>query len=202
MAQKEQINQHIYGRQAKLVPKLIINWLFPLLLYLLLRTFFSNDTMPLAIAGIIPAIWTIILYLWRRQINWIGVITIFGLFIAIVVSALSGGSSLPLKLYHPLIAGITGLILLISVVIKRPLLILLLKKFRVGDPERFNNPSINRKVTLVTGMFGSLLLADALIHTIMALTLTTGTYLFMSRIVMLVFLAVLYFSSKWVMRRM
>lgn len=54
----------------------------------------------------------------------IGVITIFGLFIAIVVSALSGGSPLPLKLYHPLIASIAGLILLISIVIKRPLLIL------------------------------------------------------------------------------
>ncbi len=201
MAQKEQINPHIYGMQAKLVKKLIINWLFPLLLYLLLRTFFSNDTIPLAIAGIIPAIWTIILWLWRRQINWIGLFAIIGLFIAIVVSALSGGSSLPLKLYHPLIAGIAGFIFLISVIIKRPLLTLLLRKFRVGDPERFNNPSINKKVTLVTGVIGAILLADALIHIIIALTLTTGTYLFMSRVVTIAFLVILYFASKWVMRR-
>lgn len=201
MFHQEQMNQHFHGMLKKLIPKLIVNWQVPLLVYMLLSNTFSNDTTALAVAGVIPALWTIVLWLWHRQVNWIGVITILGLSMAIAVSALSGGGSLPLKLYHPMIAGTAGLIFLISVVIRKPLMIVLLKRFKVGDPERFESPAINRKVTIVTAVFGSLLLLDAIIHAIMALTISTGTYLIMSRIVMIAMVAILFFASKWVMRR-
>lgn len=200
MTHKEQLNQHYHGMLKNLLPKVIINWLVPLLLYMLLHDTFSSDTADLAVAGVIPAIWTIVLWLLRRQINWIGVITILGLFVAIVVSELSGGGSLPLKLYHPIISGAVGLIFIISVVIRKPLMILLLKKFKVGDPERFSNPEVNRKVTIVTAMFGVVLLLDAMIHVIMALSISTGAYLIMSKIVTIIALVILFFTSKWVMR--
>jgi hypothetical protein len=201
MSNKVIMNQQKQGMLKTLIPKLIINWLVPLLLYMLLRNTFSNDTTALAVSGVIPAIWTIVLWLWHRQVNWIGVIAIVGLLIAIVFSALLGGGSLPLKLYHPVISGTVGLIFLISVVIRKPLMIVLLKKFKAGDPNRFSNPVINRKVTIVTAVFGSTLLLDALIHIMMALTLSTGIYLFMSRIVTIAMLVILFFTSKWVMRR-
>lgn len=195
------MNQHFNERLTGLFPKLIVNWLVPLLLYIIMRNIFSNDTIALAVAGAIPAIWTIILWMWSRKVNWIGVIAVLGLFIAMVVSALSGGASLPLKLYHPMIYGAVGLILLISVVIKKPLMIVLLKKFKVGDSERFSNPSINRKITISTAMLGTVLLLNAIIHIFIALTLSTGAYLIISRIITLVTVGTLFFASRLVMKR-
>lgn len=200
MSHDEQMYQYNHYMSKKLIPKLIVNLLVPLLAYMLLRNIFSNDTTALATAGAIPAVCTIVLWLWHRQVNWIGIIAILGLSIAIAVSALYGGSSLPLKIYHPIIAGAVGFIFLISVVIRKPLMIVLLKKFKVGDSERFSNPVVYRKVTIVTSVFGSILLLDTVIHIILALTISTGTYLIISRIIMIVIAAILFFASKWVMR--
>lgn len=201
MYNKEQMNHNLHGMLTKLIPKLIINWFIPLLLYMLLSNNFSNDATALAATGVIPAIWTIVLWLWRRQVNWIGVITILGLSIAIAVSVVLGGGSLPIKLYHPLISGALGLVFLVSVVIRKPLMIILLKKFGGGDPERFNNPVMNKKITIVTGVFGLVLLLHSIIHVIMALTLSTGIYLIMSKVGTIAMLVILFLTSKWVKGR-
>lgn len=142
-----------------------------------------------------------ILWAWRRRVDWIGVLGVLGFAGAFAVSALSGGSSLPLKIYRPVLTGTIGLVFLFSVVMKSPLLITLLWAFKHGDPERFSNPANHRKFTIFTAVFGFVFLVDAVVHIILALTLPTGTYLVMSRVVTWAGILVMVVSGKLIVRR-
>jgi hypothetical protein len=160
-----------------------------------------NDANALAISPAIPAMWTIVLWVIRRRVDWIGLLGMFGFAVALAVSVLSGEGSLPLKLYHPAVAGTTGILFLISVLLRKPLLITLLRTFKLGDPQRFNMPLVHKKFTIVTAVFGVVLLIDTVIQVFMALTLSTGTYLIASRAITLTMLAILFVIVRWSMRR-
>jgi len=92
-------------------------------------------------------------------------------------------------------------VFLISVVMRRPLLITLLRAFKHGDPERFSNPANHRKFTIFTAVFGFVFLVDAVVHIILALTLPTGTYLVMSRVVSLAIILAIVVSGRLIARR-
>jgi hypothetical protein len=68
LSHNKEISQFNNGISKRLITMIIINCLVPLLVYMLLRNVFTNDTTALAIAGAIPAIWTLFLWLWRRHI--------------------------------------------------------------------------------------------------------------------------------------
>jgi hypothetical protein len=174
---------HIHKPGRKLGISLVVNWLIPVVMFTVLRYFITNDTTTLALVVAIPAVRTIAVVVLRRRVDWIGVISVMGFAVALVVSVLSGGSSLPLKLYHPLLTGTLGLAFLISAVIKKPLLLTLLKFFKHSELELTNDPVFRKKITIMSVVVGLLLLADAVAHIIMALTLPTGTYLGMSKLV-------------------
>ncbi len=185
MLQTEEAKQRLRQMRIRLVQSLAINALIPLVLYLLLRPLFADDATPLAIAGLVPAMRTIALWVMRRRVEWIGVYAVLGFVIAVIISALSGGNSLLLKIHEELLAGAIGLILLISAIMKKPLLQPLFQIFTRSDLDRSSNPVSYKRIAVITALIGLMLLGNAVAHVILALTLPTATFLVMSRVVTL-----------------
>jgi len=177
--QIDQINQRRSDIRKGLILSLIINGILPTIVYVLSRPIVPNDAGALAIAGAIPAIRTITVLIWRRRVDWIGVFALLGFSIALAVSAFSDGGTLILKIHEQLLTGTIGLVLLISVAINKPLLRPLLVALRGNDFKNTNN----RRVVLLTTALGLVLLGDAAIHVILALNVSTVTYLATSRII-------------------
>lgn len=201
MSTIEKMNQGFHGARKKLFQSLAVDWLLPMVLVILLRGIFKSDTGALAIAGVIPVVRTIAIWIQRRRIDWIGILGALGFAMALFVTVLFGGSSLPLKLYHPVVTGIIGLAFLISAAVRRPLFIIILRVFKQGDQERFKSASSRKKFTIITAVFGLIFLVDAVIHIVMALTLPTVAFLAMSRVVTLICVMAIVVSGKLIKTR-
>lgn len=179
---------------------LITKWLVPWVLYLSVRNLIANDATSLAIVGVIPAVIAITQWVWNRRIDWISAVGTLSFAVALVVSTHSGGSSLPLKLYHPVMTGTLGLAFLISAAFRKPLLLTLVKVFKQGNIEQFNNPLRHKKITLITTVVGLVLLGDAGLHIFMAINLPTSTFLLLSRAVTIAMVAILV-GVRWIVQR-
>lgn len=177
--------------RKKLILELVINWLLPLGFYWLMRSFIASDSISLTAAGAIPAVRVIIHLVIRRRIDWIGAASVLVFAVAVAISSLLGGSSLPLKLYRPVITGTIGIAFLFSAIIKRPLLMLFIRSIKNRITDKLTGTMNIRKITIITAVVGLVFLCDAAAHIIMALTLPTGTFLVSSRIVTFTLIAVL-----------
>ncbi|CAG7649130.1 VC0807 family protein [Paenibacillus allorhizosphaerae] len=199
MMQRAEMKQHSRQTLKKGIPSLVVNWLIPLVLYSLLRGIVATDTAALAISGAVPALWVIVQMLGVRQIDWIGLLGAASFGAACLISVLSGGGSMPLKLYHPVVACLIGVVALASVAIQKPLALILFRSLKAGDPERFNKLVVRRKFSHATSVFGSLFIMDGIVHVIIAFSLSTGMFLIWSRIVTLVMLAVLVLAVRYIL---
>lgn len=94
----------------------------PVLAYLLLRPQVGSDAAALAIAGAIPAAWTLARLAWRRRVDPIGGLAVVGFGIALLLAALSGGDALLLKVREAPLTGAIGVVFLLSAAVRRPLL--------------------------------------------------------------------------------
>lgn len=146
--------------------------------------------------GAVPVAHTLILFVWRRKIDWIGVAAVVSFAIGLTI-VLLGGGILSLKLYHPIFTGSLGLIFLISVAINRPFLMVLLRTFKIGDQNRLKNPTVYKKVNMITEIFGILLVADAVIHIVLALTQPTNTYVVLDRIVTITIVVLMFLILRF-----
>jgi hypothetical protein len=131
-----------------------------------------------------------IMFAWRRQIEWIGVLVVAIFVIVLVVTVLSGGSSLPLKLRNAGFAGILRLACVISVLVRQPLPILLLRLRARRDPEladglerMSHNSPLLRSLTVITALVGITFLVSAAVQTILALTLSTAAFVGTTQVV-------------------
>jgi hypothetical protein len=152
----------------------------PLALYFLVRPLVGSDTAALAVGAAAPAAGTLVAAAWRRQLRVLGLLTVVGLGAALVATVISGGSSLPLKLYRPLFTGAAGLAMIVSVALGRPLLVpalcALAGRMPVGSVPR-------RTATVVTAIVGVAFLVEAAVTVLLALSLPTGAFLIASRVV-------------------
>jgi hypothetical protein len=189
MSQRE-ANQRLRQARSKFILSLVINGIVPLVVYTLVHPLLANDASALAIAGAVPAARTVTLWLWRRRVDWIGVYAIVGFAIACAAAALSGGNSFLLKVHGSLLTGTIGLVCLISVIIGQPVLLPVLQAFSQSDrtpssggATGSSNAASRRSSAIVTAVIGCTFLADAAAHIVLALTVPTGTFLVMSRVV-------------------
>ena len=182
-----------------LLPNFIIDWLVPLPVYFILLPL-TNTITALAAAAAIPVVHTLVLFAWRRQVNWLGILAIIG-FAGGLGTALLGGGTLSLKIYGPVITGALGVVFLISAAIRKPFLVTILRSFNIGDPQRFTKPLIYKRVTLMTIGFGIVFFYDAFTHAILALTLPTDTYVVVDRVITLTTVVLLYIVVRVVILR-
>lgn len=180
----------------KLFLNLAINAIVPYLVYILLRPMLANDAAALAIAGAIPALRTIALWLWRRRVDWIGIHAVLAFVIAVVISILLGGNTLLLKIHGTLLTGVIGMVLLVSVLLRKPLLLPFFQAFSQTSPNETSildgaesdlssRKRIAQRISFITAVIGIALLTDMIVHVIMALTLPTAAYLGYSRVISL-----------------
>jgi hypothetical protein len=134
----------------------------------------SNDATALAIAGAIPIAWTLARLAWQRRLDPIGAVSALSFGVALLVSLVLGGNALVLKLHEAPLTGAFGLVCLISVAVRRPLLPAVLRLFG-----RTNQTTI-RQATTATLVVGATLLIDALTRVMLAVTLPTSVFLAVS----------------------
>jgi hypothetical protein len=148
--------------------------LAPLLAYGLVRPLVGSDALALGIAGVIPVTYSIVLAAARRRIDPLALLTAIGFSLASVASVIAGGSSLPLKLHEAAITFGIGLVMLVAVVIGRPL--------PAGRLLRI--PSATKAIDSALGaMIGGFLVLHALLHLALAASLSTSSYIVVSRVV-------------------
>ncbi|MDD7793544.1 VC0807 family protein [Clostridium sp. 'White wine YQ'] len=182
--------------KKKLIKNLGINMIVPFILYMVLSKVFTTETIPLTIASAFPIIRTIILFLWKGKIDWIGIFVAFGFIIAVISSTILGGASLPLKLVHPMIFSIIGIAFIISVLIGKPLLVFILKFVNKGKNEHISSKIAHKKFSLMTGVFGGIFLVGSIIHIVLAIILPTSIYLVISHFISWGTIAALIISGK------
>jgi hypothetical protein len=198
--------------RRRLILSLAINALLPVLVYALLRPLLASDAVALAIAAAIPAMRTLALWFWRRRVDWIGVHAVLGFGLALALTVLLAGNVFLLKVHGSLLIGILGLVLLVSVAIRKPLLEPVLRAFeRTGPqvPNVLEKASIDsagherliRRIPLITTIVGLAFLGDALAHVLLALTTPTTTYLALSHIVTIAILGGGAAFLAWMRRR-
>ncbi|WP_238881849.1 VC0807 family protein [Clostridium sp. YIM B02551] len=182
--------------KKRLIKSLGINMIVPFVLYMVLSKVFTTETIPLTIASAFPTIRTIILFLWKGKIDWIGIFVAIGFIVAVIASTIFGGASLPLKLVHPIIFSIIGIAFIISVLIEKPLIVFILKFINKGRDEHINSKTARKKFSLLTGAFGGIFLAGAIIHIALAIILPTSIYLVISHFISWGTIATLIISGK------
>jgi len=148
----------------------VASFLLPPAAYLLARPYVSSDAAALAIGALFPAAWTVLRLIVRRRLEPLGAISLSALSVALLIALLSGGNSLLLKLQEAPLTGALGLAMLVSVVVRRPLLTELL---RIAG-RQISIPFARAR--FITAIFGATLVAEALVRLGLALTLDTSTF--------------------------
>jgi intracellular septation protein A len=167
-------------RPPRLSPhRLAAGLLLPLASYLLIRALVGSSTTALLIITAIPAIWLLGLWIARRRIDPIGVVTLVTTVIALAAFALTHGDPLALKLRRGVVTGPIGIAALVSVALRRPLLLLLAEQTAKANPDleaRLANPARRRFVTVLTAIVGLFLAIDGLSQIFLAVTVPTGSF--------------------------
>lgn len=180
------------GRPAQLAlaRTLLVSVVAPWAVYVLLRPHVRSDAEALAIGGAIPAAWILLRLALTHRVDWIAVASVTVFAVTLVVSLLSGGSALPLKLRYSVTTGAMGLVCAVSVAVRRPLPVLLARLPARRDPERaariqqvLDDPRRRHRLSVLTAAFGLVLLIDATVRAVLAISLSTTAYLAVSGVV-------------------
>jgi hypothetical protein len=156
----------------------------------LLKNFDAYDFAALGGAAAVPAIRTMTHWLWRRRLDWIGVFAVLGFAVEFAVAGLLGGNTFMLKTRAAILTGPLGVVLLLSALIRKPLLVALLQLIRPsallqsGALDRLSNdPAARRKVSLAFAILGAVLAVHATIAISLAIVLPAEAFLVASKAV-------------------
>jgi hypothetical protein len=182
-------------RPTDILLSLLVCGVLPTLVYFLIRGHMSSQVAPLAISVAIPAIWTAAKMVWRRRVDGVGVLSVAGFGIRLLVALLlPGGGTLALKVgTFEIVELVVGVLLLGSALVRRPALmelIGLLARVSPGFAALRSRAAGRPSMTLITAVVGALLLADVALHLALALLLPIGTFVLVSNIKRFVLLGV------------
>jgi hypothetical protein len=168
----------------------------PVTAYVVLKATTHNTTDALAVTETIPVVWVLAGGLLRRRLNPIAVIAAVVLGSALVITAVTGGSALPLKLRRASVTGPLGIACLLSVAIHRPLLPALLQLVARSVParatglvDRLHRGIAENRASVLTAIVGITLLADAVAQVTLALTVSTTVFIGTSRLARIILAA-------------
>jgi hypothetical protein len=189
MPQANELAERLRQARGKIARRVILSALLPLALYGLLNHLGIDDFVALGSAAAIPASWTALHLAWRGRIEWIGVFAVLGFLFQLVFGMLLGGSTFLLKTKASVLTGPIGLVLLISAALDKPLLVPVL---RLLGPAELQNSGVleklssdrllRRRITGATIILGGVLVLHAASAIVFALTLSTTTFLIVSKL--------------------
>lgn len=169
----------------RLTPSLIVAWALPVGLYALLRGPLG-DVAALAIGMAAPSARALFVLVARRRVDLPAMLALAGFATGLLISLASGGSTLALELHGELWTTLLGLACVGSVLVGRPLLMILASRWRRNRPQDAaaleGHGSDQARASLWTFIIGLVFLASAAAHVILAIELPTGRYLVLARV--------------------
>ena len=157
--------------------------LFPYLVYRLVSPH-TSQAAALCWTMLPPAISNVVTFLRRRHLDIIGVIVIAGTAAGLLLF-LFGGSPRLLLIRESFITGIIGLLFLISMLFPRPFSYYIARQFITNnDPVRIANWDRQYQqsrykfgMPMITAVWGSVLVGEAVLRTVLAWTLSIARFL-------------------------
>ena len=174
------------------VVSFIFAFILPLLAYGILKLLHFSDTLALGVATAFPVILTAYTAIKKRKINPLGLIAICGFLISLVAVYLSHGNDLAFKLWHPILTGSIGVVLLLSVAVKHPLMGVLddrkAKKLEKDEPKITDQPENEEEIKnaklyfMIFTLFMGLVFAAHAVGTILlAFAVSTTHFILISK---------------------
>ena len=180
------------------VPTLFFDIAMPLFVFDVLSARGVPAVWALAAGGLSPALNNLRIWLRSRRVEPLGIIVMTLLAIGTLSSLISGNVFFAL-IKDSFLTGTFGLICLVSLVAKRPLMFSVLRQFAAGDDpqriaewnDRWENPSFRVRTRIVTAVWGVAYLAEASLRVVLALKLTPQQVVSISTIMSIGVLVVL-----------
>jgi hypothetical protein len=163
---------------------IVLNIVVPFVVYALVRPRVGSDALALAIGASIPVAVTAVGFVVRRRLDPVGVAAILSAAVAFIVLLLTGDNPLALKLQDALITGPLGLVGLVSVLVRRPLLEYVRRLTAARGqraPSALRGAALQHAMSVLTALIGGTLLAHAVLMVVLALTMSTTTFLGVGR---------------------
>ena len=168
-----------------MAPGVVGGAVIPLGVYFAVRSHVGSDAHALMIAGAPAAIWVGIEWARRRRIDPIGIIVLIGFVAGIVASVLLGGSSFVLKVRDTVFTCLFGVVCLISLAWRRPMMFFIGRALSAGDDpakiaayeQLWDMPTAPRTFRIITAMWGVGLILEAGARILLAASLPTGVFL-------------------------
>lgn len=169
----------------ELLPKAIVAGVLPFAGYTVLRPHVHSDATALAAVMVFPLGDIVVERLRRGRFEPIGLIALTGIALGLIGAVAFHGSALLLKLRESVITGAFGVVCIGSLATRRPAMFYMGRVFATGgDPkavEEFNaiwlRPGAARRFKMVTAVWGLGLIGEAVLRTVFAYVLPTGTFL-------------------------
>lgn len=182
-----------------LLPYLVYDWLSPSV----------GNTQALIISAIPPIIWSLVQIIREKRIDAISIFVIAGIALSLLAMA-GGGSARLLQIRENLVNALIGLVFLGSVLIKRPLIVVLARaQIKARNPEhidQFNlamkHPQKRRPLILMTLVWGAGLILSALLSCALVFMMSIGTYMIVSPVVGYGVYGILILWTVWYSKRL
>jgi hypothetical protein len=158
----------------------------PFVAYELCRRGGLSDPTSLAVSAVPPALAIVGEWAWRRRLNVIGIIVLTGILIGLAAVGFLNGNELLLKMRESVVTGMFGLVCLVTLVLPmRPAMFHVGKALAsAGDRARgrefatlWDEPRARRVFIILTLGWGLGLLLEAVVRAVLALELSTGSFL-------------------------
>lgn len=163
-----------------LVVSVFVAGVAPVVTYVIARPRVESTAAALAITFAVPVAWAGLTALWRRRLDLDGSLTIGAYGLGIIVTVISGGSALPLKLHSAAETGAVGVACLVSVALRRPLLLVGVRLLARRRGRRRGvwrktcaEPALLRTFSVITALVGVGFLIEAAGQVALALALPT-----------------------------
>jgi len=170
-----------------LAPNLVINAAFPVVLYQVLKARGAGDVPALVAGSVFPLGYTAWGLARARRIDIIAAISLFFIIVGAAASVISGSPRFTL-VKESFFTGLFGLAFFASLLAPRPLMFYIVQEFATGgDPQRshvwanlWQYPGFRHSMRMMTAMWGTAFIADALLRAALTFVLSTTVFLVVS----------------------
>jgi len=177
-----------------MLPMLLINAVAPFTINIVAQHYMPSID-ALLLASAIPAVYTLGSFIWKKHIDVFGLIVVASLLLS-AAFALVFKSPRLLLLQGSVISGLFGVVMLASLLFSRPVIFYIARSIMTQhDPVRvasFNAdwsiPQIRSFYRLMTLVWGSVTIAELVLHTVLVFHLPISTMLMLSPILSIAFI--------------
>ncbi len=157
-----------------------INFVVPLVAYHLVRPHTDSSAMALALVGAIPVVWTLAILVVRRKLSALGMVGVALFAVGVLISWVSGGSTLAMELQDPVIFGLFGIACLVSIAVGHPLHQVILRAMGRNNSryiEVADRAAASGTSMVSTLIIGLAFVSHAIAVAVLAFTQSTSTFL-------------------------